>query len=85
MLASGRVAAALFVPPVSPNLPVECSDASADCGGSVIDVSFAACAGAPVATVSGTPGSPPIVPGSFRPQPARNAAAAHTDVRLHFI
>lgn len=50
-----------------------CSEASAGCGGSVIEVSFAACAGAPVATVSGTPGSPPIVPGSFRPHPIQSA------------
>jgi hypothetical protein len=75
VLASGRALEFTFVLAGSSNVLAACSDASAGLFASVVEVSFAACAGAPVATVSGTPGSPPIVPGSFRPQPLNMIAA----------
>lgn len=75
MLAFGSVGGFAFVVAGSSNVLDACSDFNAGCCASVMEVSFAACAGAPVATVSGTPGSPPIVPGSFRPHPIKSKPA----------
>ena len=63
MLASGSVTGCALVLAESSKVLEACSDAIALRFGLLTSECFAACAGAPVATVLGVPDSPPIVAG----------------------